>query len=76
MSNGCVAIWYKMLTYFVYAPLLNQIGALPLNISYYLETESNNNKFWDILIVEPRGYHNPYRQKRENSLGLVLTIAR
>ena len=49
--NGCVAtqsmiqhlskfskvhpIWFKMLTYYVYAPLLNQIDALPLNVSYY-----------------------------------------
>ena len=34
-SNGCVAIWFKMLTYYVYAPLLNQIDALPLNVIYY-----------------------------------------
>jgi hypothetical protein len=33
--NGCVAIWFEMLTYYVYAPLSNQIGALPLNVSYY-----------------------------------------
>ena len=29
MSDGCVAIRFKMLTYFVYAPLLNRIDALP-----------------------------------------------
>ena len=33
--NGCVAIRFKMLTYFVYAPLLNRIDALPLSVSYY-----------------------------------------
>ncbi len=33
--NGCVAIRFKMLTYFVYAPLLNRIDALPLNVIYY-----------------------------------------
>ena len=33
--KGCVAIRFKMLTYFVYAPLLNRIGAVPLNASYY-----------------------------------------
>jgi hypothetical protein len=26
---------YKMLTYCVYAPLLNRIGALPLSVIYY-----------------------------------------
>jgi len=33
--NGCVAICVKMLTYCVYAPLLNQIDALPLSVIYY-----------------------------------------
>jgi len=33
--NGCVASRFKMLTYYVYAPLLKRIGALPLNVSYY-----------------------------------------
>ena len=32
--NGCVAIRSKMLTYYVYAPLLNRIDALPLNVIY------------------------------------------
>jgi len=41
-SNGSVAIWFKMLTYYVYAPLLNQIGALPLNAIYNFETASTN----------------------------------
>jgi hypothetical protein len=27
-SNGCVAIRFKMLTYYVYAPLLNRIDGL------------------------------------------------
>jgi hypothetical protein len=31
MSDGCVAIRSKMLTYSVYAPLLNRIDALPSN---------------------------------------------
>ena len=34
-SNDCVAIQFKMLTYYVYAPLLNCIDALPLNGNYY-----------------------------------------
>jgi len=33
--NGGVAIRFKMLTYYVYAPLLNRIDALPLNVSCY-----------------------------------------
>jgi len=33
--NGCVAIQFKMLTYCVYAPLLNRIDALPLNVICY-----------------------------------------
>ena len=33
--NGCVAIRFKMLTYYGYAPLINRIDALPLNVSYY-----------------------------------------
>jgi hypothetical protein len=32
--NVRVAIRFKMLTYFVYAPLLNRIGALTLTVSY------------------------------------------
>jgi hypothetical protein len=39
-SNGCVAIRFKMLTYCVYAPLLNLIDALPLNVIYNFETAS------------------------------------
>ena len=39
-SNGCVAIRFKMLTYCVYAPLLNLIGAIPLNVIYNFETAS------------------------------------
>jgi hypothetical protein len=39
-SNGCVAIRFKMLTYYVYAPLLNRIDALPLNAIYNFETAS------------------------------------
>ena len=35
--NGYVAIRFKMLTYFVYALLLNQIDALPLNAIYYFK---------------------------------------
>jgi hypothetical protein len=31
----CITIRFKMLTYYVYAPLLNRIAALPLNVSYY-----------------------------------------
>ena len=38
--NGCVAIRFKMLTYSVYAPLLNRIDALPLNTIYNFETAS------------------------------------
>jgi hypothetical protein len=30
-----------MLTYFVYAPLLNRIDALPLNVSYVFEMDSS-----------------------------------
>ena len=37
-SNGCVAIRFKMLTYFVYAPLLNRIDALPLNTIWGFKT--------------------------------------
>ena len=33
--NGCVAIRCKMLTYSVYAALLNRIDASPLNVFYY-----------------------------------------
>jgi hypothetical protein len=32
---GCVTIRFKMLTYSVYAPLLNRIDALPLDVIYY-----------------------------------------
>jgi hypothetical protein len=39
-SNGCVAIRFKMLTYCVYAALLNLIDALPLNVTYNFETAS------------------------------------
>jgi hypothetical protein len=39
-SNGRVAIRFKVLTYYVYAPLLNLIGALPLNVIYNFETAS------------------------------------
>jgi len=38
--NGIVAIRFKMLTYFVYAPLLNQIDTSPLNVSYDFEIAS------------------------------------
>ena len=37
-SNGRVAIQFKMLTYYVYAPLLKRIDALPLNAIYNFET--------------------------------------
>jgi hypothetical protein len=37
---GRVAIRFKMLTYCVYAPLLNRIDALPLNAIYNSETAS------------------------------------
>jgi hypothetical protein len=33
-SNAFVAIWFKMLTYCVYAPLLKEIDALTLNANY------------------------------------------
>jgi hypothetical protein len=33
--NGCVAIRFKMITYCAYAPRLNRIDALPLNVIYY-----------------------------------------
>ena len=33
--NGFVAIRFKMFTYFVYAPLSNQIDASPFGVSYY-----------------------------------------
>jgi len=39
--NGCVAIRFKMLTYFVYAPLLNRIDALPLNVTYIFKKAFN-----------------------------------
>jgi hypothetical protein len=39
--NGGVAIRFKMLTYCVYAPLLNRIDALPLNVSCYFSDD-----FW------------------------------
>jgi hypothetical protein len=39
--NGSVPIRFKMLTYFVYAPLLNRIDALPLNAIYNFETASS-----------------------------------
>jgi hypothetical protein len=32
--KGFVAIRFKMLTYYVYAPLLNRIDASPLNVIY------------------------------------------
>jgi hypothetical protein len=38
---GSSSIRFKMLTYFVYAPLLNRIDALPLNVSYIFEMDSN-----------------------------------
>ena len=41
-SNRCVAIRFKMLTYCVYAALLNLIDALPLNPIYNFETASSN----------------------------------
>jgi hypothetical protein len=40
-SKGCVAIRFRMLTYYIYAPLLNRIDALPLNAIYNFETASN-----------------------------------
>ena len=47
-SNGCVAIRFKMLTYYVYAPLLNRIDALPLNVIYNFKIASN------VVILESR----------------------
>ncbi len=41
-SKGCVAIWFKILTYLKYAPLLNRIDALPLNAIYNFETASDD----------------------------------
>ena len=41
VSNGSVAIRFKMLTYYVYAPLFNRIDALTLNTIYNFETSSN-----------------------------------
>jgi hypothetical protein len=41
--NGCVAIRLEMLTYYVYAPLLNRIDAFPLSEIYNFETASNMN---------------------------------
>ena len=38
--NGCSAIRFKIFTCSVYAPLLNRIDALPLNVSYILEAAS------------------------------------
>jgi hypothetical protein len=37
MPNSCVAIRFKMLTYSVYAPLLNRIDALLSNMLKGLE---------------------------------------
>ena len=54
MPIGCVAIRFKMLTYFVYAPLLNRIDALPLDIIYMLEITYANNE-------------NPINRKRQNN---------
>ena len=39
--SGCVAIRFKMLAYCVYAPRLNRIDALSLNVIYNFETTSN-----------------------------------
>ena len=39
---GCVAIWFKILTYLKYAPLSNRIDALPLNAIYNFETASDD----------------------------------
>jgi hypothetical protein len=41
VSDGCVAIRLKMLTYSVYAPLLNRIDALPSNTIWGFETTFN-----------------------------------
>ena len=43
--KGCVAIRFKMLTYCVYAPLLNRIDALPLDVIHNFETDSNEDNF-------------------------------
>jgi hypothetical protein len=47
--NGCVAIRFKMLTYSVYAPRLNRIDALPLNVIYNFKIASilNRGKSFD-----------------------------
>jgi hypothetical protein len=40
MLDSCVAIRCKMLTYYVYAPLLNRIGALLSSLIWSSETIS------------------------------------
>jgi hypothetical protein len=52
MSDSCVAIRFKILTYFVYAPLLNRIDALLSNIIYDFESNffaSNTRKLIQLL---------------------------
>jgi hypothetical protein len=41
LLEDCVAIRSKMLTYFVYAPLLNRIDALPSNKIWGVKTNSH-----------------------------------
>jgi hypothetical protein len=43
MPDGGVAIGFKMLTYCVYAPLLNPIGALPSTIWSALKAAFSSN---------------------------------
>ena len=57
-SNGCVAIRFKMLTYCVYAPLLNRIDALPLNANYLFELASEKS-FHIFRILSTQILQNP-----------------
>ena len=53
---------FKILTYFVYAPLLNLIDALPLNAIYNFETASMVISLVSISPIASSGPQLPYSQ--------------
>ena len=52
MPEGCGSVRFIMLTYFVYAPLLNRIDALPSNIRWGFETTSNLDKPCKLKVIK------------------------
>jgi len=73
-SNGCVAIRFKMLTYCVYAALLNLIDALPLKVTYNFETASTKEEveFREEIAMHARKEDQIKDEKPNNSINSLI----